>query len=188
MLVVRGRLTPEDVLEEIVREIADMTGNRTLRPQATDMHALLQDIATLARPSLPRAMGLTVLDNMPDDLLMLDAGMLQDSLLNLILNAKAAMPDGGRLNIYSKIVKELVAIGFEDTGHGIPDNLVDNIFEPFVTTREDGTGLGLFISYGVIENHSGHIDVKSKLGKGTVMTVLLPRIEEELEETSEIEE
>ncbi|MCA9894326.1 MAG: hybrid sensor histidine kinase/response regulator, partial [Anaerolineae bacterium] len=60
--------------------------------------------------------------------------------------------------------------------------MIDNIFEPFVTSKEDGTGLGLFISYEVVTNHNGQIDVKSELGKGTVMSVRLPRIEDLEEE------
>jgi signal transduction histidine kinase len=63
---------------------------------------------------------------------------------------------------------------FSDNGVGIPKTVIDKIFEPFVSTKEDGTGLGLFISYSIIENHQGTIDVSSKVGEGATFTVRLP--------------
>ena len=102
--------------------------------------------------------------------------------MNLLLNSKAAMPDGGTLTISSEVNDREIFLDFADTGVGIDAKQLNNIFDPFFTTKEDGTGLGLFISYEVITNHSGQIDVKSELGKGTTMTVRLPRIEDLEEE------
>ncbi|MCA9882201.1 MAG: response regulator [Anaerolineaceae bacterium] len=107
---------------------------------------------------------------------------LEQVFLNLLLNSKAAMPDGGSVKISSQVTDREIRIDFADTGTGIPPEMIDNIFEPFVTSKEDGTGLGLFISYEVVTNHNGQIDVKSELGKGTVMSVRLPRIEDLEEE------
>ncbi|MAU09672.1 MAG: hypothetical protein CL607_07620 [Anaerolineaceae bacterium] len=107
---------------------------------------------------------------------------LEQVFLNLLLNSKAAMPDGGTLTISSEVNDREIFLDFADTGVGIDAKQLNNIFDPFFTTKEDGTGLGLFISYEVITNHSGQIDVKSELGKGTTMTVRLPRIEDLEEE------
>lgn len=107
---------------------------------------------------------------------------LEQVFLNLLLNSKAAMPQGGTLTISSEVNDREIFLDFADTGVGIDAKQLNNIFDPFFTTKEDGTGLGLFISYEVITNHNGQIEVKSELGKGTTMTVRLPRIEDLEEE------
>ena len=99
---------------------------------------------------------------------------IEQVFLNIIINAKAAMPDGGDLSINGKIVDDSVILTFTDTGIGIQESVIDSIFEPFVSTKEDGTGLGLFMSYGIIENHQGSIDVESQEGEGATFTVTLP--------------
>lgn len=117
-----------------------------------------------------------------------DAEQLKQVFLNIILNASEAMShndaDRPRLLIISiekgvviDIHNRYLLISFEDTGKGISEKDVENIFNPFFTTKEEGTGLGLAISYGVINRHEGDIEVKSMPGKGTVFTIkLLQRI------------
>ncbi len=103
-------------------------------------------------------------------------GQLQQVFTNIIINAQQAMPEGGQLFISTRNENGNVAIEFKDTGCGIPEKYKDRIFEPFFTTKMDwkGTGLGLSICYDIIKNHNGSIEVDSRLGKGTVFTIILP--------------
>ncbi|MBU2550065.1 MAG: HAMP domain-containing histidine kinase [Proteobacteria bacterium] len=102
---------------------------------------------------------------------------LQQVFLNLFLNAKEAMPDGGELTVGSRLQADYVRIDISDTGSGIPEENLVRIFDPFFTTKEvgKGTGLGLSVSFGIIEKHHGSIQVKSEIGQGSTFTVLLPR-------------
>lgn len=99
---------------------------------------------------------------------------LEQVLQNLIINARDAMPNGGKLIIQTEQVGKLIHISISDTGVGIPQDIIDNIFEPFVSTKEEGNGLGLFISYGIIKKHNGEIRVESEIGKGTTFHIHLP--------------
>ena len=104
-------------------------------------------------------------------------GQLQQVLFNLITNAVHATPNGGEIRISTRTVdKGRVCIDVSDTGCGIDENIIARIFEPFFTTKEKGkgTGLGLFVSYGIINEHGGNIDVTSKKGEGTTFSVYLP--------------
>jgi len=97
--------------------------------------------------------------------------------LNLIINAVEAMPQGGGLTIVSALRDNWLTIDVQDTGTGLAPDEAARIFEPFYTTKADGTGLGLAVSYGIIQQHGGRIEVKSAPateGSGTTFTVLLP--------------
>jgi PAS domain S-box-containing protein len=105
-----------------------------------------------------------------------DAPKLQQVLMNLILNARDAMPQGGRLEISTESQNEAVVINVRDTGQGIAPEHLAKIYDPFFTTKQigKGTGLGLAVSYGIIRDHGGHIDVESSLGVGTLFQITLP--------------
>jgi signal transduction histidine kinase len=101
---------------------------------------------------------------------------IKQVVLNLCLNAVEAMPNSGTLTVSTNYDSKKSRVMFKicDTGAGIPDDVLPNIFDPFVTTKEIGTGLGLSITYDIIRRHNGHIEVDSKLGKGSQFTVWLP--------------
>jgi two-component system NtrC family sensor kinase len=104
----------------------------------------------------------------------------QQLFLNLFLNAIQAMPEGGRLSVRAGVDNgEYVRVDVADTGCGIPQECIDRIFEPFFTTKPigQGTGLGLSVSYGIMQEVGGRITVESELGNGTTFSVLLPVIE-----------
>jgi signal transduction histidine kinase len=107
-----------------------------------------------------------------------NASELREVFVNLIVNAIDAMPAGGRLSIRCRRRGELVQLLFTDTGVGMTEEVRARIFEPFFTTKGvQGTGLGLFVSYGIIERHAGRIFADTSRGRGTTFTVELPYVE-----------
>ena len=122
--------------------------------------------------------GVEFLLDMPEDLPRIEGNPrdLQQVLLNLLLNAIQAMPNGGTLTVRGRFVDQSVEVEVADTGVGIPQEHLGSIFDPFFTTKElgAGTGLGLFVSYGTIEKHQGRIEVQSTEGRGSTFTVILP--------------
>ena len=111
-------------------------------------------------------------------ILLLDANQIQQVFMNILLNAADAMATGGSLTISSSHVPgdSFVRVNFSDTGCGIPEENLNRIFDPFFSTKADkkGTGLGLAVSYGIIERHYGRIEVQSEVGRGTTFTIHLP--------------
>lgn len=105
-----------------------------------------------------------------------DASKIKQVFWNLIINAAEAMPEGGMLTICSRLSRseEFIEIEFLDTGVGISDEQKKKLFDPFFTTKGGGTGLGLAVSYGIIEQHQGKIEVRSQLSQGSSFTVSLP--------------
>ena len=103
-----------------------------------------------------------------------DEQQFQEIFMNLLTNAKDAMPQGGTINIATSRKKNSIKIDFQDTGRGMPEEVLKKIFQPFVTTKEKGTGLGLAVCYGIIKAHNGEISFESEVGKGTTVTILLP--------------
>jgi hypothetical protein len=106
------------------------------------------------------------------------ASKLQQVFMNLILNARDAMPNGGRLTVHTRAVDTSLVIDFRDTGVGIAPENIARIYDPFFTTKEvgQGTGLGLALSYGIIQEHNGRIFVESRPGEGAHFTIKLPTV------------
>ncbi|RII32596.1 PAS domain-containing protein [Clostridium chromiireducens] len=106
----------------------------------------------------------------------LDKEQLKQAFVNLMFNAVDAMPNGGIVNISTEIYEDKwIRIIFEDTGQGISEESIEKIFDPFYTTKDEGTGLGLPIVHRIIEDHGGIINVYSKIGEGTRFEILFPR-------------
>jgi two-component system NtrC family sensor kinase len=105
-----------------------------------------------------------------------DSNQLQQVLVNLSLNACEAMPRGGTLSIFSSKDDTNVIISVADTGSGIKKENLESIYDPFFTTKPvgKGTGLGLSVTYGIVRQHGGTMEVKSKEGEGTTFTIYLP--------------
>ncbi len=127
--------------------------------------------------------------DLPDDLwpVDVDSGQINQVINNLVLNAVEAMPDGGRLEVSARTLKvkegearialepgDYVELKVTDEGEGIPDTIIDFIFDPYFTTRDKGSGLGLFSCYNILTSHGGGITVTSEIGRGTTVTVYLP--------------
>ena len=111
---------------------------------------------------------------------LVDANQMKQVLLNLVHNALQAMPSGGEMKILTETVsrnnRDWVVVAVMDTGIGIPQSEQARIFEPFYTTKgsRGGTGLGLSVTYGIVTDHGGQIDVESQPGMGSKFTVWLP--------------
>lgn len=109
-------------------------------------------------------------------LIVIDKNKMQQVVSNLVINACEAMPDGGTLTIVTapSADQRQIVIRVADTGVGIPKSNMDQLFDPFFTTKSHGTGLGLAVSYGIVHQRGGTIDVESEVGKGSIFTVKLP--------------
>lgn len=103
-----------------------------------------------------------------------DPGQIKQVVLNILKNAVESMPGGGDLIIEIKTAGESTKINITDTGKGMMEDALKDIFKPFCTTKSSGTGIGMAISFKIIEDHGGNIDVKSECGKGTTMSISLP--------------
>ncbi len=160
---------------QLLNRIADMTGNRTPDPKATDMGALLEDLRVLASPSLPRGVGLSVVNTLPDRPLMLDPGMVQDALLNLVLNAKDACGPSGQITVSAHAVGDIWAeITVSDTGPGFSADALDQALNPFFTTKgSDGSGLGLPMVYDTVKLAGGDLHLRNT-PSGASVVIRLP--------------
>ena len=129
---------------------------------------------------------LEVIKELPDHPVMMtyDVQQIEQVLVNMINNAVQSMPEGGKLTITLSQTDTEAIIAIQDTGIGIPTENLTRIFDPFFTTKADGegTGLGLSVSYGIISNHSGRIDVESVVGQGSTFKIILPMQHPELTE------
>ncbi|MGD0280725.1 MAG: ATP-binding protein, partial [Dissulfurispiraceae bacterium] len=123
-----------------------------------------------------KAKGISIVKVLSPDLpeIVTDANQLSQVFVNLILNAIDAMPGGGTLTVTSIARDSVIAIQFQDTGAGIPKEDINKIFDPFYTTKEKGTGLGLAVSYNIIKKMNGLLTVESEEGKGTTFNIVLP--------------
>ncbi|WP_371813525.1 PAS-domain containing protein [Ruegeria sp. HKCCA5426] len=148
---------------QLLNRIADMTGSRTPQPKATDMRGLLEDLRILASPSLPRGVGLSVVNTLPDEALMLDPGMLQDALLNLVLNARDACGETGQITISAHTVGSIwVEVTVSDTGPGFSADALKKALNPFFTTKgSEGSGLGLPMVYDTVKLAGGDLNLRN---------------------------
>src|SRR5215510_7067034 len=149
--------------------------------ETVDVNQLVQDSTTLTQARWcdeAQARGLTYnveLDLQHVPLVRGSGSELREVFVNIILNALDAMPQGGELKITTEAKGGMVLVSFSDNGIGMNSDVSDHVFEPFFTTKGVmGTGLGLAVSYGIIERHGGRIEVRSSLGKGTTFTIALP--------------
>jgi two-component system NtrC family sensor kinase len=165
--------------QKIVRNLLDFARESEIESDAHEVPDLIEETLQLATNQIKHAKVKIKGDlapNLPP--VYGDRQQLEQVFLNIVLNALDAMPEGGSLTVVCNSTRdrELVSVEFTDTGVGIPEQGISDVFNPFFTTKPDakGTGLGLSVSLGIIRQHGGDIKVKSELGKGTTFTVLLP--------------
>ena len=142
-----------------------------------DLNRVIRETLSLAEPML-RASRISVNSQLSSSLppVFGNPGKLQQVFMNLILNARDAMPRGGELTIATECENSSVHVEVSDNGVGIPPDHLNKIFDPYFTTKSSsrGTGLGLAVTYGIIREHSGKIQVESTEGHGTSFRLELP--------------
>jgi two-component system NtrC family sensor kinase len=171
-------------VRKIVKNLLDFSRQTELNPEPTDINRLIRTgVLMMKNHALVKGVKLVFkpVDGIP--LLTLDASQIQSVLLNLIINAFDATKPGDTITVSAGISVSTnkadhkgVEIVVRDTGCGIPSDHLDKLFDPFFTTKEvgQGTGLGLAVSYGIVQRHGGTIRVQSEVGSGSIFTVWLP--------------
>lgn len=177
---------------ELTQRLLAFARRQPLQPKKTDVNDLVLEASKLLRPTLGEQVEIESMLEGEAWPAMIDPSQLSAALINLALNARDAMPDGGKLTIetgnvfldesYGKSNPDVapgpyLMVAVSDTGTGIPPNLRERVFEPFFTTKEvgKGTGLGLSMVYGFIKQSGGHIKIYSEEGHGTTVKMYLPR-------------
>ncbi|QLH72888.1 PAS domain-containing protein [Rhodopseudomonas palustris] len=176
----------------LVRQLLAFSRKQTLRPQVLDLGEALTDIDRLLKRLIGEKISLEMQHGRDLWRTKADVSQFEQVIVNLAVNARDAMPDGGKLTIRTANVTaseaaqlghngmpaaDYVCVEVSDTGTGIPPEIVDKIFEPFFSTKEvgKGTGLGLSTVYGIIKQTGGFVYVDSEIGKGTTFRIYLPR-------------
>ncbi|ACB95606.1 cell cycle histidine kinase CckA [Beijerinckia indica] len=180
----------------LVRQLLAFSRRQTLRPQVLQLGDVLSDLQMLLRRLVGETIELDLRHGRDLWLVKADLNQFEQVIVNLVVNARDAMPDGGRIALRTRNIEpeacaafsektvrpaEYVLIEVEDNGQGIPIDVKDKIFEPFFTTKEvgKGTGLGLAMVYGIVKQTGGTVFCDSVLGVGTTFSILLPRYKEE---------
>ncbi|HXX19680.1 MAG TPA: ATP-binding protein [Candidatus Acidoferrum sp.] len=162
---------------EIVNNLLNFSRTGGAEPVAIDLNSILEETLSLVQHPFKTAQ-VSVVRNYAENLppVLGSATRLQQVFLNLFMNARDAMPNGGMLEVRTGAHNGSVEIEVSDTGIGIPSEHVHRIFDPFFTTKATGrgTGLGLSVSYGIIKEHAGKVDVRSTPGKGTSFRLEFP--------------
>jgi len=180
---------------EMTQRLLAFARKQPLQPYSTDVNTLLVDATKLLRQTLGEQIEIESIlqDELPP--VLVDASQLTTALLNLALNARDAMPYGGKLMLetrdvhldeaYARVNRDVrpgqyVMVAVSDTGRGIPPAIRDKVFDPFFTTKPpgQGTGLGLSMVYGFVKQSEGHIKIYSEEGQGTSIKIYLPQARE----------
>ena len=188
------------MIDEAAERGADLTQRllafarkQPLQPREVDVNSLVIEASSLLRPTLGEHIEVHMMLAGDTSRALIDPSQLTNAILNLALNARDAMPDGGKLTIetcnvvlddnYAGMHSDVAAgsyvmIAVTDSGHGIPADILNNVFEPFFTTKDvdRGSGLGLSMVYGFVKQSNGHIKIYSEEGHGTTVRIYLPQM------------
>jgi PAS domain S-box-containing protein len=162
-------------LNKIVVDFLFAVRPMNIKPEKSDLNSLMREILDFVRAELA-AGGIKLEEKFTQRLprVFIDSKALRQAVLNIIKNAMAAMPGGGTLTVATGKKDECVRLVISDTGIGIPAENLDKIFEPYFTTRESGSGLGLTNVFKIIKEHRADISVDSEPGKGAAFTISFP--------------
>jgi PAS domain S-box-containing protein len=184
----------------LTRQLLAFSRKQFLELKVVDVNSVIEDMERLLRPLIGENIELVTRLSTEAGHTRADASQLEQVIMNLVVNAKDAMPQGGKLTLQSRDVTvrqkfretrfiqpgRYAVISVSDTGHGMDKETQSRIFEPFFTTKEKGkgTGLGLSTVYGIVKQSNGYVFAESEPGAGTTFYVYLPRAEESAEELS----
>ena len=176
---------------DLVRSILMFSREAAFNPRSLDLNHEIEQATRMLVRTIPKMIEIELALSGELATVNADPVQIEQVLMNLAVNAKDAMPDGGKLAIETKNVAldeeycrihleckpgDYVLLSVSDTGHGMDKETLNRIFEPFFTTKEigRGTGLGLATVYGIVKQHGGHITCYSELGAGTIFKIYLP--------------
>ena len=179
----------------LTRQLLAFSRKQVIQPVLLDLNAVVSDVDKMLRRLVGEDIDLTIIRDSKLKSVKADRGQIEQILMNLAVNARDAMPQGGKLiiettntdidGIYLRLhpfakAGKYIVLSVSDNGCGIPKHVQAHIFEPFFTTKETGkgTGLGLSTVYGIVKQSEGHISVYSEVGKGTTFRIYLPQFEE----------
>ena len=166
---------------DVVRRLLDFARQSESAHASASLNRVVEDVITLSR-HLIHTNGVELKLDLQEDLpwVLMDENQMKQVLINLVHNALQSMPEGGQMHITTKTMQKIgrdgLIVSVQDNGVGISPENQTRIFEPFFTTRADqgGTGLGLSVTYGIVSEHGGEIEVSSEPGKGSIFKVWLP--------------
>jgi two-component system, sporulation sensor kinase E len=140
-----------------------------------DLNRVVQELLELKKPELAEA-GIALETELmaPGPQILMDERYMKQAVLNLLNNAISAMPEGGKLQVCTQQLGNEVRLKISDNGVGIPEENMDKIFEPYFTTKDFGSGLGLTLVYKIVKEHLGDIEINSKVGEGTTISLSFP--------------
>jgi PAS domain S-box-containing protein len=187
-------LEQADQATNLIEQILDFSRTSAIEPNLLDLNPFLRELIKLLERTLPENITLEPVFGPDEYTVNADPTRIQQAVMNLVVNARDAMPEGGELRIgldqiwvgFGELPPvpemksgEWVQVTVSDTGTGIPPDVLPHIFDPFFTTKapEQGTGLGLAQVHGIVEQHGGHIHVKSQMGHGTTFALYLPALQ-----------
>jgi CheY-like chemotaxis protein len=177
---------------DLTQRLLAFARKQPLQPREVDINALVMEAANLLRPMLGEQVEVHLMLGADTSRALIDPRLLTSAILNLALNARDAMANGGNITIetgnvvlddshaviHSDVTAgKYVMVVVTDSGHGIPAGILDNVFEPFFTTKDvgKGSGLGLSMVYGFVKQSNGHIRIESEEGRGTTVRIYLPQ-------------
>jgi signal transduction histidine kinase len=189
----------------LVRQLLAFSRKQVLQPKLLDLNAVVEDAEQMLRPLIGGDVSWATALAPGLGLVKADPIQLEQVLMNLAVNARDAMPQGGKLTVETADVEldeaftlenagassgPHVVLRVRDTGTGMDEATRAQIFEPFFTTKQvgKGTGLGLATVYGIVKQHGGYVTVDSGLGRGSTFAVYLPRVDEEPETNAKVQE
>jgi len=175
---------------DLTKQLLAFARKGVYKLEVIDIHKIITEVVTLLSHSINKNITIEHTLNAKRPLIWGGANQIQNTILNLALNARDAMPDGGRLTFATSDIEiddefimehtfdiypgPYISLMISDTGIGMNSELMKHIFEPFFTTKEQGTGMGLAAVFGIVNSHKGEIEVQSKIGSGSTFTLYFP--------------
>jgi two-component system sensor histidine kinase HydH len=170
-------ISETDRLNRVITELLEIARPSDIKPKEVDIQSIFENAIRLVRADWNQNTKTKISTEIKDGIktIFIDPDRFVQVLVNIYLNSLQAMPDGGLLRTEIRSDRDFIAISVTDTGRGMSQETKDQIFIPYFTTKNSGTGLGMAIVHKIIEAHNGKIVVSSEEGKGTVITIYLPK-------------
>lgn len=166
-------------IEAILQEFLSIAKTDEINTEKKNIYQIFKNVVSLMNTkAIMTNIQVELFTDTKDIIIECSENQLKQVFINILQNSIEAMPDGGRISIHIKeIGKDGIIISVIDKGIGIPEERIKRLGEPFYSTKEKGTGIGLMLSYKIIESHQGNISIMSEVGVGTTVTIYLPKIQ-----------